>query len=119
VACLYRTRSEAQTACKGGKVDVNGQRAKPQRPVRPGDSIVITRPMGRRQQVLVLALADRHIAKARARELYEDSTPPPSAEEIEMRRLARIARAFRTGPARSKTPGSRDRRLLRRLSGKA
>ena len=26
VACLYRTRSEAQRACVGGKVEVNGQR---------------------------------------------------------------------------------------------
>ena len=29
VACLFKTRSEAQRACKGGKVDLNG--AAPQR----------------------------------------------------------------------------------------
>ena len=34
VACLFRTRSEAQRACKGGKVDVNGQSAKPNRQLR-------------------------------------------------------------------------------------
>jgi len=28
VACLYKTRSEAQRACNGGKVEVNDQRAK-------------------------------------------------------------------------------------------
>jgi ribosomal 50S subunit-recycling heat shock protein len=28
VACVFRTRSEAQKACKAGKVDVNGQSAK-------------------------------------------------------------------------------------------
>ena len=37
VACLFKTRSEAQRACKGGKVDVNGQSAKPHREVKPGD----------------------------------------------------------------------------------
>ena len=34
VACLYRTRSEAQKACLGGKVEVNGQTSKPHRPLR-------------------------------------------------------------------------------------
>ena len=36
VACLFRTRSEAKRACEGGKVEVNGARAKPHRDVRPG-----------------------------------------------------------------------------------
>ena len=39
VACLFRTRSEAQKASKGGKIDVNGQPAKPNRHVRVGDEI--------------------------------------------------------------------------------
>ena len=32
VSCLFKTRSEAQKACKGGKVSVNGQSAKPTAP---------------------------------------------------------------------------------------
>jgi hypothetical protein len=48
---------------------------------------------GRKQMVIVRALAERHIAKAAARELYEDRTPPPSAEEIENRRLEKLSRA--------------------------
>ena len=51
VACLFSTRSEAQRACQGGKVDVNGQAAKPHRLVRAGDELRITRPLGRRQIV--------------------------------------------------------------------
>ena len=39
VACLFKTRSEAQRAIKGGKVDVNGQAAKPHRVIKPGDVI--------------------------------------------------------------------------------
>ena len=35
VACLFKTRSEAQRACKGGKVEVNGQSAKPHREIKP------------------------------------------------------------------------------------
>ena len=36
VACLFRTRSEAQKACRAGKVSVNGQPAKPNRHLRIG-----------------------------------------------------------------------------------
>ena len=113
VSCLFRTRSEAQKAIKGGKVDVNGQSAKPHREIRPGDEILITRPLGRRQRVVVRALADKHIAKAAARELYEDVTPPPSPEELAMRRLERLTRSIRT--ATTGAPDKRERRHLRRV----
>jgi ribosome-associated heat shock protein Hsp15 len=113
VACLFRTRSEAQKACKGGKVDVNGQSAKPHREIRPGDEILITRPLGRRQRVVVRALADTHIPKAQARELYEDLTPPPTPEEVEMRRFERLTRSIRMVTTGS--PDKRERRHLRRM----
>ena len=53
ISCLFRTRSEAQKACRMGRIDVNGQAAKPHREVRPGDEIVIKRPLGRKQTVMV------------------------------------------------------------------
>ncbi len=116
VACLFRTRSEAKRACEGGKVEVNGGRAKPHREVRPGDEIVITRPLGRRQRVRVAGLAEKHIPKPEARTLYEDLTPPPTAEEIELRRMARLARPFvRSAPG---APDRRERRAIRRLKGR-
>ena len=118
VACLFRTRSEAQKACKGGKVDVNGQGAKPHREIRAGDELTITRPLGRRQRVIVRALADRHVPKAEARGLYEDTTPAPTPEEIEMRRMARLARPF-VRPSGAGAPDKRERRQLRRLKGRA
>jgi ribosome-associated heat shock protein Hsp15 len=114
ITCLFRTRSEAQKACKGGKVDVNGQAAKPHREVRAGDEVLITRPLGRRQRVVVRALADHHIARAEARKLYDDLTPAPTPEEVEMRRIARLARAF-TRPAGSGAPDKRERRVLRKM----
>ena len=114
VSCLFRTRSEAQKACKGGKVHVNGQAAKPHRDIRLGDEIVLSRPLGRRQRVIVLGLADRHIPKTEARKLYEDLTPAPTPEEVEMRRMARLARAF-IRPAGAGAPDKRERRQLRKL----
>jgi ribosome-associated heat shock protein Hsp15 len=116
VACLFRTRSEAQQACRSGKVAVNGQPGKPNRIVRPGDEIRISRPYGRHQRIRVRGVADQHVKKSAARELYEDLTPKPTAEEIEMRRLERIYRAAMTPP---RAPDKRERRALRRLKGRA
>lgn len=117
VACLFRTRSEAQKACKLGKVEVNGQTAKPHRDVRLGDRLIINRPLGRRQTVVVRGLADAHISKADARELYEDQTPAPTPEEVEMRRMERLARQFMR-PAHAGAPDKRERREIRRAKGK-
>jgi len=115
VACLYKTRSEAQRACEGGKVEVNGQRSKARRPVRIGDVIQLSRPYGRKQTLVVAALADRHIAKAEARMLYTDTTPPISEEEREVRRLERI---YRAAMQRTHAPDKRERRELRKLKGR-
>jgi ribosome-associated heat shock protein Hsp15 len=115
VACLFRTRSEAQKELKIGRISVNRQPAKPHRLIRVGDEIEISRPLGRKQRVRVVGLADQHLPRAAARELYEDLTPAPSPEEIEARRLARIFRASVTAP---NAPDKRQRRALRKLRGK-
>jgi ribosome-associated heat shock protein Hsp15 len=114
ISCLFKTRSEAQKACRGGKVDVNGQPAKPHREMRVGDVIEISRPFGRRQRVVLRGIVEQHVAKAAARDLYEDLTPPPTPEEIEHRKMARLVRSL-SRPASAGAPDKRDRRALRRL----
>ncbi|MFN2446479.1 MAG: RNA-binding S4 domain-containing protein [Vicinamibacterales bacterium] len=109
VSCLFKTRSEAQRACKGGRVDLNGASAKPHRDVRVGDRLVITRPLGRRQIVVVMALADTHLPKAEARLLYDDRTPAATPAEIEARRIERLFRAT------ARPAGRPDRRVRREL----
>ncbi len=113
VACVFRTRSAAARACDGGKVAVNGVRGKPHKPVRPGDVLEITLEEGRRRTLRILGLCASSIPKARARELYEDRTPPPTPEEAEARRLERMLR-----PRDAGRPDARDRRALRRLKGR-
>jgi ribosome-associated heat shock protein Hsp15 len=114
VSCLFKTRSEAQRAIRGGKVDVNGQAGKAHRMVKDGDVIEITRPMARRQRVIVRGAVEQHIPKPEARKLYEDVTPAPSPEEQAMIDLMRLA-----GPRRragfAQTPDRREKRRLRRL----
>jgi ribosome-associated heat shock protein Hsp15 len=115
IACLYKTRSEAQTAVRAGKVEVNGQSVKPHRLLKPGDEVVITRSRDRLQTVVVVGFASRHVARAEARALYEDRTPPPTPAEIEARHLERLFRQSNPRPTRA--PGRRDQRALRRLKG--
>jgi ribosome-associated heat shock protein Hsp15 len=110
IACLFKTRSEAQRACKGGKVEVNREPGKPHRMIHVGDQLRITRTHGK-QTVVIAGLVERHIPKAEARELYRDITPPPSAEELELRRLERMVRP----PRPFRRPDKRERRALRAL----
>jgi ribosome-associated heat shock protein Hsp15 len=114
VACLYRTRSEAQHACKSGRIDVNRAQAKPNRLLRVGDELLIGRPFGRKQHIIVRGIVDRHLAKSDARLLYEDLTPKPTAEEMELRKMERAYRAAVTPP---RAPDKRERRALRRIKG--
>ena len=113
VACLFKTRSEAQRACNAGKVEVNDQRVKPHRELRGGETLTLSRPLGRKQKIVVKGLAESHLPKAQARELYEDVTPPPTPEEQAFLQLLRQARA----PIPTTTPDKRQRRELRRLKG--
>lgn len=107
VACLFKTRSEAKRACEAGKVEVNGYRVKPNRHVRDGDRIRIGRPFGRRQDIVVRLLIEQHVKKSEARALYDDVTPKPSMEELEMRRMERVYQAA------TRAAGTPDRRQWR------
>jgi len=115
VACLFKTRSEAKRACEGGKVDVNGEHAKPHRVIREGDRIRIGRPFGRHQDLIVRIVIDQHVKKAEARVLFDDVTPKPTAEDIEMRRMERV---YRAASQAAGTPDRRRRREIRKARGK-
>ena len=112
VSCLFKTRSEAKRACEGGKIDVNGEHAKPNRSIREGDRIRISRGAGRFQDIIVRIILEQHVKKSEARALYDDVTPKPSPQEVEMRRAERV---YRAAAAAAGTPDRRRRRALRRL----
>ena len=112
VACLFKTRSEAKRACEGGKVEVNGEHAKPNRTLREGDRLRLSRGYGRHQDIVVRILIDQHVKKAEAKVLYDDVTPKPTSAEIESRR---VDRAYRAAAQAAGTPDRRRRREIRRL----
>ena len=107
-ARFFKTRGLAAEACRGGKVDLNREAAKPSHPIRTGDLLRITLPRGRRE-VKVLALAERRGPAAEAKTLYEDLTPwPPPA----IQREPAVVRPPGLG-----RPTKRERRRLDRLRG--
>jgi ribosome-associated heat shock protein Hsp15 len=114
VSCLFKTRSEAKRACEGGKVEVNGEHAKPHRLVREDDKITISRGFGRHQTVIVRGVMAEHVKKSDARTLYEDLTPKPTPEEVEMRRVERV---YRAAAAAAGTDKRRRREIRRHKQG--
>ena len=113
VACLFPTRSQAAAACAGGKVDLNGRAAAAHKLVRAGDRLEMTFPRGRRT-FLVKGLAERHVPKAAARALYEETTPPLAPEVLEARRLERLLAPRDAGGGR---PTKKERRQRERARG--
>jgi ribosome-associated heat shock protein Hsp15 len=110
-ARFYKTRSLAKQAIETGKVDVDGQRAKPSRGVRVGDAMRVTRG-DEVFEIAVAGLSDQRGPASVAQTLYVES------EESKARRAEAIAfaRASRTGyRAPESKPDKRARRLIRAL----
>jgi ribosome-associated heat shock protein Hsp15 len=89
-ARFFKTRSAATEAVLGGHVHVGGERVKPARDVRIGDTIEIRRDE-LRWTVVVTALADRRGPASVAATLYEETSDSVDAREQQRleRRLAR------------------------------
>ena len=110
-ARFYKTRALAKHAIETGKVEVDGQRAKPSRTLRVGNALRVGRG-DETFEVTVLGLAEKRGPASVARTLYEESEAP----RLERERLRAIRAAERAGyqPPDGK-PDKRARRLIRAL----
>jgi ribosome-associated heat shock protein Hsp15 len=107
-ARLAKTRPLAAEAVKGGRVEVNGQRVKPSKDVRPGDRLEVT--IGQiKRVVVILGTAERRGPAAEAALLYEETPESIAARE---RFVAERRMAAMPAPQRGGRPTKRDRRLL-------
>ena len=112
-ARFFKTRSAATDAVHGGKVDVNGEGAKPARPVQPGDTIRI-RLAPYEYIVVVTGLADRRGSAAIAAGLYQETAASRAAHE-------RLHEQLRLAPNLEFTAGKptkKDRRAFEKFRGK-
>lgn len=110
-ARFYRTRSLARQAVETGKVEVDGQRAKPARALRGGESLRIER-AGEPYEVTVLGLSDDRGPASVAQTLYSESEAS-RARRAELRAQRSAERAGYQAPEHK--PDKRARRLIRAL----
>jgi len=71
-ARFYKTRSLSADAVEGGKVQANGERVKPAKVLKTGDTLSI-RNGPYSWEITVLALSDRRGSAAEALKLYSES----------------------------------------------
>jgi len=107
---LFKTRSQATEACKGGKVKISGINAKPSKEIKVGEEIDIVQ-NGIRKTVRVKQLNRSRVGAKLLPELMEDLTPKEELEKLEMARKINYERR-RKGLGR---PSKKDRRNIDRL----
>lgn len=112
-ARFFKTRAMAAEAVDGGKVDVNGERAKRAKLVGAGD-LVRLRSHSVEWQLLVRDVAERRGSAEIASRLYQETEEGRKRREVVQEQLRNMPSAFAFGDSR---PGKRDRRAIRRLKG--
>ena len=110
-ARFFKTRSLARQAIEQGKVEVEGQRAKPSRMVRGGEGLKVER-AGELFEATVLALSDTRGPASVAQTLYSESDASRE-RRAELRAQRAAERAGYHAP--DGKPDKRARRLIRAL----
>lgn len=110
-ARFFKTRPLAITAINGGRVEVNGQRAKPGKAVQPGARLHISKgPL--EWDILIKALSRQRGPATEAAMLYEE-TEASRLRRQELVRKQRELGVYSPGP--QSKPNKRDRRLIHRF----
>jgi ribosome-associated heat shock protein Hsp15 len=111
-ARFFKTRSLAADAVSGGKIEVNGDRAKPSRIVRAGDKLTIRR--GPYEwTILVKEVARLRRPASQARQLYEETEESARKREASIAQLKLERLPEFDAPGR---PSKKDRRAIARFT---
>ncbi len=112
-ARFFKTRGLAAEACDKGRVESNGQTAKPAREVRIGDTLEVTKE-GDLYRIEVLALSEIRGPATAAAELYREH-PEAQAQRL---KLAQERKAMHSQDLWGDSkPSKKNRRDLNRLRG--
>jgi ribosome-associated heat shock protein Hsp15 len=111
-ARFYKTRSLAAEAVDGGKVQVNGERVKPAKVLKAGDTLAI-RNGHFAWQITVLALSERRGPATEASKLYSESDQSRRERE-EKSALLKIER--QSNPFPGGRPTKKQRRQIIRFT---
>jgi len=110
-ARFFKTRRLATDAANGGKITVNGERAKPARAIHVGDRLEIRRGPYK-YHITITALSAKRGAASVASGLYLESDESQQARNMLRETLRSRAQQVLYDPGR---PSGRDRRSLRRM----
>lgn len=113
-ARFYKTRALAAEAIDGGKVDVNGDRAKRAKAVRAGDLIELRQPPYA-WHVVVRGLSERRGPASVAVTLYEETRESREARELLALRLKSMPPPLFTEKGK---PSKKQRREINELKGR-
>src|SRR5437899_13035319 len=92
-ARFFKTRSLATEAVDGGKVDVNGERTKPAKLIKPGDEIRLR--VGPYEHIMIVrVLGERRGPASVAQTLYEETPASREAREKLSAQLKMAPAAF-------------------------
>ena len=112
-ARFYKTRTISTAAIDGGRVWVNGDRVKPAKDVKAGDSIRL-RVGDAEYTIFVTALADKRGSAEIARTLYTETPESQAARAVAAEKRRRFSDPAEQIFAR---PTKKDRRSLDRFRG--
>ncbi len=110
-ARFFKTRTLAAEAVGGGKVDVDGKRAKRSTLLRPGDRVHL-RQGPYEHHLVVRALSERRGPAAEAQALYEETAASRAARETLAAQMRDGRSAFVPPPGK---PSKKDRRKIVRF----
>jgi ribosome-associated heat shock protein Hsp15 len=114
-ARIFKTRALAAEAIKGGRVHVQGQRAKASKDVRAGDRLEVTRERGLRVELIVRGVAERRGPAKEAALLYEET---PESIDARERHAAEMELTMPPGGRGGARPTKRDRRRMEATRGR-
>ena len=109
-ARLFKTRSLAADAIKGGKVKVDGNPVKPSREVKEGDVIQVQIEQ-LHKVVQVKTVIKNRVSAKQVPEVYSDLTPKEEYERIEFMRAYKAEWRDRDAGR----PTKKERRLIERM----
>ena len=113
-ARFFKTRSLASRACELGRIEANGQPAKPAREVRTGDRLQVKNDGGD-FQIEVLSLSEMRGPAAVAQTLYRETE---ASRELRLKLAAERKALGNFEASREGKPTKRDRREIDRFRGR-
>ncbi len=108
---VFKTRTQANTACTEGRVFVNDVAAKPSTKVGLGDEVRAKR-RERTYVYVVKETIEKRVSAPRAAECFDDKSPPPEPSDH------LVAPVFAQRDRGAGRPTKRDRRQIDKLRGR-